>query len=286
MKFSLWTQNGALNSKPVFEAFRKGAESAGYACVENSYDADVAVIWSVLWWGRMSNNRQVYEYFKKANRPVIVLEVGALQRNSLWRISVENKFFGHNTNNDDKRLKLLGINVNPWRDFTSTNEILICCQNIHSQQWHNMPNTDVYLDNTISEIRKYTDRPITIRPHPRFSSNLSHTLKKFKNVTINLPKKLENTYDSYDFEDQLKKTWAVVSYNSNPGVISLLNGIPVFAHPTSLAGPMAEFDFSKIETPKILDRQQWANDIAYTEWSVDEISQGIPLIRLIDKLKS
>ena len=28
------------------------------------------------------------------------------------------------------------------------------------------------------------------------------------------------------------------------------------------------------------DRTQWLNDIAYTEWTLDEIEQGIPFNRL------
>jgi hypothetical protein len=32
------------------------------------------------------------------------------------------------------------------------------------------------------------------------------------------------------------------------------------------------------------DRTQWLNDYAHTEYTVEEISQGIPLKRLTDKL--
>lgn len=286
MKFSLWTQNGALNSQPVFEAFRQGAIKLGHICVNNSYEADVAVIWSVLWSGRMSSNRPVYEYFKKLKKPIIVLEVGALKRNELWRVSIDNCFFGHNTKNTDQRLKNLGIDAKSWRNPGEDKKIIVCCQNIHSQQWSNMPSTDIYLQNVIAEIRKHSDRTISIRPHPRFLTNLSDIVKKFKNVEVNTPRKIENTYDSYDFEQQLDNAWCVISYNSNPGVISLINGVPVFANQQSLAGPLSEYDFSKIETPKMLDRQQWLNDIVYTEWAIDEISQGIPLIRITDALKT
>jgi hypothetical protein len=286
MKFSLWTQNGALNSKPVFDAFKDGVSQLGFTSIDNSYDADVAVIWSVLWSGRMSANKTVYEHFKKLNKPVIVLEVGALERNLLWRVSIDNKFFGHNTENTDERLKNLGLLIRPWRSPDKNKKILICCQNVFSQQWASMPETSLYLTTVITEIQKYTDRCIVVRPHPRFLSNIPETLKKFKNVELNIPKKIENTYDDYDFEDQLSKSWCVVNYNSNPGVISLINGVPVFAHPDSLSGKLSEFDFSKIETPKIIDRQQWLNDIVYTEWSIDEISRGIPLSRILDKLKT
>ena len=57
MRFSLYTDHGALNSKPVFEAFAKSIIDAGHTVIYNEpyrfmghYDNyDVAVIWSVLW---------------------------------------------------------------------------------------------------------------------------------------------------------------------------------------------------------------------------------------------
>ena len=58
MKISLWTKYGALNSQPVFEAFRQGAQRLGYNCRENVTSADVDVIWSVLWRGRMHGIEQ------------------------------------------------------------------------------------------------------------------------------------------------------------------------------------------------------------------------------------
>ena len=69
MKFSLYTNHGALNSKPVFEAFAKSLVDAGHSVMYNEpyrvfdhYDSyDVAVIWSVLWNGRMSPNQAIWE---------------------------------------------------------------------------------------------------------------------------------------------------------------------------------------------------------------------------------
>jgi hypothetical protein len=49
----------------------------------NSYDntCDVAVIWSVLWQGRMAGNKKVWDDFRSQGKPVVVLEVGGLLRN-------------------------------------------------------------------------------------------------------------------------------------------------------------------------------------------------------------
>ena len=85
MKFKLYKNFGALNSVSVFNAFADGVRVGGHEIVENN--EDVAVIWSVLWHGRMAGNQQIYNDCVKRNKPVVVIEVGNLKRGQTWRIS-------------------------------------------------------------------------------------------------------------------------------------------------------------------------------------------------------
>ena len=56
MKVEIWPQHGPLNSKFVFENFITSLRNSGEELtINNNTDADVAVIWSVLWQGRMQN---------------------------------------------------------------------------------------------------------------------------------------------------------------------------------------------------------------------------------------
>jgi hypothetical protein len=48
----------------------------------------------------------------------------------------------------------------------------------------------------------------------------------------------------------------------------------------SLAYDVANKDFSTIENPIMPDRQQWLNDYVHTEWTVEEIAQGLPFSQL------
>jgi len=84
MKISLWRQYGALNSKPVFDAFEHSAVSAGHTVVYNDPSADVNVIWSVLFNGRMAGNKNIWDQSK----PTIVLEVGGIQRGVTWKVAL------------------------------------------------------------------------------------------------------------------------------------------------------------------------------------------------------
>ena len=64
-----------------------------------------------------------------------------------------------------------------------------------------------------------------------------------------------------------------------------MNGIPAFVGPSSLAYDVANIDLKDINNPIKPDRTQWLNDLAHTEWTVEEISQGLPLKLLTSKLK-
>lgn len=281
MKFSLWTQYGALNSKPVFDAFRQGAHSLGFTCNDNSNDSDVDVIWSVLFNGRMAGNKAIWERNITAAKPTIVLEVGGIQRGTTWKVGLNGinrtAVFGP-SNNDSSRNSLLGLSLAPWR--TDGEYILVCGQHDKSLQWKDMPKMSEWFLETYSEIRKHTDREILFRPHPR--CQLPDIERGLRGIHRQYPRHLNGTYD--DFDLGFNRVHATVSYSSNPGIHSILNGVPAFVGPASLAYDVSnDIDFMHdIESPLMPDRTQWLNDYAHTEWTVQEISQGIPLKRLTD----
>ena len=51
MKFSLFRDYGAQNSKPVFDAFADSLSSNGHVVVGNTSAGDVGVFWGVVWYG-------------------------------------------------------------------------------------------------------------------------------------------------------------------------------------------------------------------------------------------
>ena len=291
MIFCLYTDYGALNSKPVFEAFAKSIIDAGHTVIYNEpyrvmdhYDNyDVAVIWSVLWHGRMAKNKNVWEQNRMLKKPVIVLEVGGIQRGITWKVGLNGinrtGYFGSG-NNDRSRADSMGLVCKPWR--SNGDFILICGQHDKSLQWQDMPSMSNWFMQTYREIRKHTDRPILFRAHPR--CRLPHIELGLKHVYRQEPRHVTNTYD--DFDMQFDNIWATISHSSNPGIHSIISGVPSFVSNSSLAYDVAnDIDFlHDIENPMLPDRQQWLNDYAHTEYTIEEISQGLPLKNLTNKL--
>ena len=280
MIFSLWRQYGALNSKPVWDAFEHSIKQAGHTVVHNSSHSDVDVIWSVLWAGRMQRNKQIWQKAHKKQKPIIVIEVGGIRRGETWRLGLNgvnrDAYFAPEGNNRN-RADRLGLDLKPWRE--QGEYILVCGQHEKSQQWQGLPPVKIWAEETIQDLRRYTDRPIVIRPHPRCSFRLTTPAK---NVVYQTPTKKRNSYDDYDM--QFKGVWAVVNPCSNPGVHAAIAGVPVFVNKSSLASPVGNVSLNMIENPAMPDRRQWLNDLAHKEYTVDEIRQGIPLKYLTEKI--
>jgi hypothetical protein len=279
MKFSLWTDHGALNSEAVFSAFAQSLSAAGHQVVYNEIESDVDVIWSVLWYGRMSKNKSIWDNNKKKLKPTIVLEVGGIKRNNTWKVGIgginKDAYFGDN-NNDSSRAELLRLKLKPWR--TEGDHILICGQHERSLQWDNMPQMVKWTKDTIVNIQKHSVRPIIIRPHPR--CRMPEIELQYNNVYRETPKKTSKDRFDDNYDLNFKNVWATVSWSSNPGIHSVIEGVPAFTGPSSIAYTVANNDWAMIENPIMPERQQWLNDYAWTEFSIKEIKAGLPLKRL------
>lgn len=272
MRFKLYREHGALNSKPIFDAVEQGLRSLGHEIVTEN--EDIPVIWSVLWSGRMRNNRSIYQNAIQHNKPVLIIEVGNLKRNETWRISLNHinglGNFQNLDNLDINRPQKLGVKLHTPPEI-SRGEILIACQHAESLQWEGMPTLAKWCENTINKIRQYTNRRIVVRPHPRspFSFNMS-------GIVVDKPQRIPNTYDDFNI---FYNYHCVVNYNAGPAVQAAIHGIPILCDSSSLAAPLS-IRWEDIENPYLPDREEWFIKLCHTEWTVDEIRQGVPLARL------
>lgn len=261
----------------VLDSVRK----AGIQVQENSMTADCAVIWSVLWAGRMAPNRAVYEHYRAQGRPVIIVEIGALNRGITWKISVNHVtaagYYGHTENLDWDRPRKLGISLGTLTKAQS--HVVVALQHQHSLQVAAIPNMTHWVRDTVNQIRQHTDRTIVVRPHPRSRLALPHLPADIK---ISTAKKLLNTYDSFDFDAGCH---AVINYNSGPGIQAAIAGTRPVVDASSLAAPVG-ISLSNIEQPYNLDRSQWLTEICHTEYTLQELQNGLWLKRIDSALQA
>lgn len=157
----------------------------------------------------------------------------------------------------DDRWRRHGIKIKPWQK--SGSNILLALPDdkpckfygIDRQQW---------IENTIQQIQKSTDRPVVLRERA--------------------PKRSDRQVNSFQ-QALAQDVFAVVTFNSIAAVESVINGIPAFVlAPTHAAKPVALTNLDQIDSPFYADddlRYQWACHLAYGQFHNSELADGTAL---------
>jgi len=243
-------------------AFLEGLRKNGFAVhtsvpPDGPHAGDVLVIWN-----RYGDFASQADRFERAGGFVIVSENGYAGRDgdgrqyyalsSGWhqRPLIEPRLTDHGS-----RFTPLGIAVKPWRSDGS--HVLICGQRGFGVRPHCMEMR--WPGQTANELRKFTKRPIRIRPHP-----------EDKNVPPQ-----DRTRRPLD--EDLAGCWAVVVWSSTAGIKALLAGVPVFrCGPNFISEGAAKLGVAEIESPFLGDRTEALERTAWGQWSVQEIESGLP----------
>lgn len=124
---------------------------------------------------------------------------------------------------------------------------------------------DKWIDTTINEIKKYTDRPIELRVRDPNRQN---------RVVSDLESALDNN------------VFALVTFNSIAATESIIAGIPAFVlAPCNAALPVANVRLSDIDNPWYPDQDlvhAWACHLAYSQFHNDELKNGTAT-RILDE---
>ena len=124
-----------------------------------------------MFWGLVNNNTNLIHQIEESGQTWWFTDTpyfGRFDNNNLqpdnhyWRICKNNIHVPYIKNLDNKRLKNFNINVKDKR--TKGDYILVCPS---SAGIHGFINELDWLENTISKIKKFTDRPIVVREKPR-----------------------------------------------------------------------------------------------------------------------
>lgn len=155
------------------------------------------------------------------------------------------------------RLAVHGVKIEPWRK--KGNHIVVVGMSAKAALFSGFQPHQWERD-TIAKLRKLTSRPIIYRPKPNWLG-----AKHLAGSTM---------MKTQPLDDVLAGAHCVVAHHSNVAVEAILAGIPAIC-PEGVASVMASHQLEDIEDPrKPKGREQWAADIAYTQWSIDEMRRG------------
>ena len=154
----------------------------------------------------------------------------------------------------DDRWRRFEINFAPRRRGT---KIVIAAPDNKPAKFYGF-DSEQWTTQVTEQLQQYTDRPIIVRQ--RNKSRRDRTLVSPLRTLL---------------EDDVH---ALVTFNSNAAVESILAGVPVFVlAPVHAARPVGNIDLSKIENPHWPDSDKllaWASSLAYGQFHIEEFQQG------------
>jgi hypothetical protein len=237
--------------------------------------SDVAVFYGFDG-SRESRITQAFNDYKSAGKKAVYIDLGYWSRRAGGRWAGYHRFaindrhptaYFQNVKHKSDRFKVHRINLEPWRK--DGRKIVLCgmsdkCARFEGfkfEQWERA---------AIKKIRAVTDRPIIYRPKPRTGDRLAaEPHRPIEGVEFSDPTK-------GSLEQELRDAWAVVSHHSNAGIDGICMGVPCFTD-EGVALKMGKSDLSEIENrhfPSEDERRQWAYDVAYCQFNVDEMRDG------------
>lgn len=182
-----------------------------------------------------------------------------------------------NKNSKPDRFEKLGLKIKPWRK--EGDHILICCQNLNDASLFGLHYT-WWLDNTIHHLLKRTKRKIIVRDHPENKTKLLD----FLNRSFMSHTKQVEYQNTGTIQEALKGAHCVVNYSSGSSIDAILEGIPVIPGTEyNFVWDISSHSLDDIENPKLGNREQLLYDLAYSQWSVEEIENGTAWNHLISQ---
>ena len=221
---------------------------------------------SLAMYGILAGSGEVYKWCEKENKDFYFIDHGYFTNahdHPHWLRITKNKHCQNvlQHRSTDRYEKHFRQDLNPWNKtgkkilvLPPTNAI---ANHFGVQDW---------LENTLKTLANNTDRQIDIREKPYNPTvELDHV-----GATVKIDKPTNNQ-GQIKWEDY----YATVLYNSNTMVASLTNGVPVFCDKeNSAALPISETDFSKIEEPKYGDRIALFSNLAYNNFTMEEMQNS------------
>lgn len=228
----------------------------------NYRDCDVAVVFGVrkeqvpVSWAR----GEIIRRQREAGRLVLVIEKGFVKRDEYYHVGfngLNGRASFRNADMPPDRWDKLGVELKDWK----RGEHVLLCGQVPWDASVQYTKHIQWCQQTMAKLRKLTNRPIRFRPHPKANVNYG----------------IYGEISTASLEEDLKDAHAVVTFNSNSAVEAVIEGIPIFAEDMgSMAYEVATNQLALIATPKMPKRINWACDLAYAQWNLEEMERGEP----------
>lgn len=227
-------------------------------------DTDVAVFFGVK-----GQSREIMDEHLAMGRATIYLDKGVTRQkgsgHTLYTRAFVNaphplKYMLREKQRAD-RFNALGMSLQERR---KGNNILFCGSSLKFHAFHKILPPTEFAAQVYREIRKYTDQPVIYRPKPsnNYMPPIAGTLFSPASQTL---------------QQALAGAHCMITYGSGAAFYAICAGVPVISLGPSIAAPVADTAVANVRQPywaSAESRQRWANAVAYTQFTIEEMASG------------
>lgn len=218
-------------------------------------------------------SRERFAAFHAAGAHVVYLDKGYSRHKSLsalrgweyWRVSIDahhpTKFLSAQRSPSD-RMEAIGWTLESWKKGGET--IVFAGSSQKYSDFYDLPDPQRYAREIMKTTRLYSERPFIYRPKPSYSDAKPITKARFSPPEESLAAVLRNAH-------------VLVTHGSNACFEAVLAGVPCIVLGEGVAQPISTTELCDIETPRYAsrgERQAWAQNLAYWQWTLAEMSRG------------
>ena len=140
--------------------------------------------------------------------------------------------------------------------------ILVCPSSPNINEYLGQPN---WTQETVEQIKRYSDRPIKVREKPRGRGTSGPSEAKVP------------------LSEDLKDAWVCVTSCSISAVEAQCMGVPTICDEKSFALPVSANHLNDIENPFFVGAEEWLYSLAYQQFTPEEFTNGTAIEILMDK---
>lgn len=160
------------------------------------------------------------------------------------------------------RFDRLGFTISDWMPNSDSGKILFAGSSAKYHTFYDLPDPTTYAEKVVSTIRQYTDKEIVYRPKPSWKGAkriLGTTYSNKKEPLIPL----------------FNKCCAVVTHGSNICFEAALHGLPTIILGDAVTKGISSTKLKNILTPRNKKRHQLFYNLAYHQWTLEEMRSGL-----------
>lgn len=138
----------------------------------------------------------------------------------------------------------------------------------------------VWVDEVVEKLKGNTDKTLLLRPHPNHADKCAEDIRK-RHPQIKIADMTRGGGMFHDYrwtfleELDASDVHCAITHNSTAAVDAATYGVPVFmTSELCLAWEIGLSDLSQVENPFKPNRDQWLNNLAYANWTLEEVRSG------------